>query len=336
MLSGAAPSSIAVVAMTLSLLGCSQENGTAEPPKRHGSPRTNADATASRGDAAAGPSLCSGCASDVRDPNDTALRVHHIHLNVKDAKVSAGFYEKYFGAKTVQLNGVATALWAEPLLFLLQEGDFTPSEELRVGFEHVGMGVKDPQTWFDAASKEGIMVDPRNGAPSMPVSFPIMPGTVPNLDPGVDAFAFVYVRGPNSERIEVWSGLSKFRHAHFMTPDIDGTVAWYEQLLGVPPLLPKSDPTSILPTNGIALDGVQLNFLAPAAPVDFIETDGQPLDHIAFSVPDLDTMFEHVKALGVPVVSEPGPTPLGFRSFFVRAPQKVLLEFVAAGPVAVP
>jgi catechol 2,3-dioxygenase-like lactoylglutathione lyase family enzyme len=336
MLTGAAPPSIAVLATTLSILGCTQENAPAQRPGTDGRVATSADASASKGDAAARTSLCSGCPSDVRDPNDTSLRVHHIHLNVKDAKVSARFYEKHFGAKPVQLNGVAAALWAEPLLFLLEEGDFTPSEELRVGFEHVGMGVKDPQAWFDAASKEGIMVDPRNGAPNMPVSFPIMPGTVPNLDPGVDAFAFVYVRGPNSERIEVWSGLSKFRHAHFMTPDIDGTVAWYEQLLGVPPLMPKSDPTSIIPTNGISLDGVQLNFLAPAAPVDFTKTDGQALDHIAFSVPDLDSMFEHVKALGVPVVSEPGPTPLGFRSFFVRAPQEVLLEFVAAGPVSVP
>jgi catechol 2,3-dioxygenase-like lactoylglutathione lyase family enzyme len=324
--------------------GCAGEadpDGTAEHAMRDAAAPAAGDASAAA-DADAGESpgtaiaVCSGCPGDARDPSDGQIRVHHIHLNVRDADEAIAFYSRFFGARRVRLNGVADALWAEPLLFLLEQGDFDFDGDLRVGFEHVGMGVPDPAAWFEMASADGVVVDPRNGAPAMPLSFPFTPGSSPFLDPEVDTFAFVYVLGPNGERVEVWSGLSGFRHAHFMTPDIDATVAWYQALLGVDPLLPMATGAAGLVSNGIALDGVQLNFLAPAMPLDFIETDGQPIDHIAFSVPDLDALFAHVQELGVEIVSEPAQTALGFRSFFVRAPQRALLEFVAAGKVTVP
>lgn len=280
--------------------------------------------------------LCSGCPSELRDPNDSQVRVHHIHLNVKSAEEAIAFYDKFFGTRRVRLNDKADALWADPLLFLLNEGDFDFSEELRFGFEHVGLGVQDPVAWFENASKQGAVGDPRNGFSDQPVSYPLPAEGVPGLDPGVDTFSFVYVRGPNGERIEVWSGLARFRHAHFWTPDIDASVDWYVKLLGVAPLAPMADPKAALVSNGIELDGVQLNFLTPSMPIDYIETDGQPIDHIAFSVPDLEAMYQHAQTLGVEIVSAPAQTELGFRSFFVRAPQAALVELVEAGPVSVP
>jgi catechol 2,3-dioxygenase-like lactoylglutathione lyase family enzyme len=281
--------------------------------------------------------LCSGCPSELRDPNDNQVRVHHIHLNVKNAEEAIAFYGKFFGTRRVRLNDKADALWADPLLFLLNEGDdFDFSEDLRFGFEHVGLGVKDPVAWFEQASMQGAVGDPRNGFSDQPVSYPLPPEGVPGLDPGVDTFSFVYVRGPNGERIEVWSGLARFRHAHFWTPDIDASVDWYVKLLGVAPLAPMADPKAAIVSNGLELDGVQLNFLTPSMPIDYIEPDGQPIDHIAFSVPDLAAMFEHAQTLGVEIVSEPAQTELGFRSFFVRAPQQALVELVEAGPVSVP
>ena len=317
-------------------VACTSTTDGSKPdkPKLASNPTDAAPALAEAGSDAV--AVCSGCPSDVRPASDMVLRVHHVHLNVKDAPTTIAFYEKFFAARKVRLNGKADALWADPLLLLLQEGDFDFSDTLQYGFEHIGMGVKDPTAWFEMAAMEGIMADPRNGAPESPVSFPITPGSVPFFDPGVDTFSYIYVRGPNSERVETWSGLARFRHTHFMTPDIDTTVAWYQQLLGVKPMLAMADPGSVLSTNGFSLDDVQLNFLSPATPEDYVKADDQPVGHIAFSVPDLDAMFEHAKSIGATIVSEPADTPLGFRSFFVRAPQEVLLEFVAAGKVVVP
>ena len=47
-------------------------------------------------------------------------------------------------------------------------------------------------------------------------------------------------------------------------------------------------------------------------------------------------MFARVQALTYRSCPNPRMTALGFRSFFVRAPQAVLLEFVEAGPVLQP
>jgi catechol 2,3-dioxygenase-like lactoylglutathione lyase family enzyme len=262
--------------------------------------------------------LCSGCPSEHRDPKDTQIRIHHVHLNSHDVAESNAFYAKFFGTEPVRLNGVRDALWAEPILFLIDQVDYTFTEQLQMGFEHAGIGVDDPTAWFDAASKQGLVADTRNGAPEMV-------GTL-------NEFTYIYVRGPNGERIEVWSGLKKFRHLHFMTPNVDETVAWYQALLGVAPMMPNSAATLGL-ANAIELDGAQLNFLAIPVIDTFIETDHQPIGHFALSVPNLDALYERAQQLGLTIVSPPAPTDFGFRSFFVRAPQKALMELVEAGPL---
>jgi catechol 2,3-dioxygenase-like lactoylglutathione lyase family enzyme len=279
--------------------------------------------------------LCTGCPNDVRDASDTQLRVHHVHLNVRDARQAIDFYVKFFGAKPVRINGQADALWAEPLLFLLHEVTYPLPDSLQVGFEHVGMGTADPAAWFDMARQQGIQADPRNGAPETPTTIPTLGDTSRFVDPSGNSFTFIYVQGPNHERIEVWSGLAKFRHAHFMTPDVATSVDWYAQLLGVPTVF-TADVAALAGTNAVELDGVQLNFLSPLEAETFVETDMQPVGHIALSVPNLDAMFAKAKQGKIQIVSEPALTPEGFRSFFVRAPEKVLLEFVEAGPVRVP
>jgi catechol 2,3-dioxygenase-like lactoylglutathione lyase family enzyme len=252
-----------------SAVGCSAEPDSqvsVSPTQRDAGPVSAGHAGNSDGIA-----LCSGCPSDVRAADDDRVRVHHVHLNVRDAEQATAFYGEHFGTQRVRLNDRADALWADPLLLLLDEGDVAFSDELRFGFEHIGLGVDDVAAWFAKAVAKGV-----------------------------------------------------------------STVAWYQQLLGVAPLLSMVDPRAPLPTNGIALDGVQLNFLAPTAPFEPIGTDGQPLDHIAFSVPDLDAAFEHARTIGAEIVSEPTETEHGFRSFFVRGPQLALLELVAAGPVRLP
>ena len=97
---------------------------------------------------------------------------------MKNAEEAIAFYDKFFGTRRVWLNDKADALWADPLLFLLNEGDFDFSNDLQFGFEHVGLGVKDPVAWFEMARMEGAMADPRNGFSAEPVSFPLPPKTV--------------------------------------------------------------------------------------------------------------------------------------------------------------
>jgi hypothetical protein len=49
-----------------------------------------------------------------------------------------------------------------------------------------------------------------------------------------------------------------------------------------------------------------------------------------------DAMVARTEQLSIGVVIPPERTEDGFRSFFVRGPNQVLIEFVEAGPITVP
>jgi hypothetical protein len=53
-------------------------------------------------------------------------------------------------------------------------------------------------------------------------------------------------------------------------------------------------------------------------------------------VTGLDAMFVRTEQLGIGVVTPLERTEHGFRSFFVRGPDQVLIEFVEAGPITAP
>ena len=67
---------------------------------------------------------------------------------------------------------------------------------------------------------------------------------------------------------------------------------------------------------------------------EFSPTKGRVIDHIAFSYRDIEPVFERMKSAGVeivePIVIREG---YGLKSFFVLAPNKVLVEIVEAKPI---
>jgi len=67
---------------------------------------------------------------------------------------------------------------------------------------------------------------------------------------------------------------------------------------------------------------------------EFKNTEGHVIDHIAFSYPDIEPVFERMKADGVEIVKEIAwDDKLKMKSFFVRAPDGVLVEIVEADPI---
>jgi catechol 2,3-dioxygenase-like lactoylglutathione lyase family enzyme len=304
------------------MIGCSS-GATPAPPSDASiaqSQATHADAGA-----AAADTLCSGCPSQTLDRSDTTVRFHHVHLNVTDTDASRAFYVKFFDARPVRLNGKTDALWLAPMLFLLHKVPQAPDDTLAMGLDHVGRGVSDVMQWFEHASELGIMGDPRQGFQSTPMQ--------------VAGFTYIYLRGPDAERIEAYSAgtvvvpghldeSESFQHVHFLTADLDATVAWYSDLLG----LPGNPPNGI--GRDIPVDRVSLFFPSFPPVTGFVASDDKPMGHIAFSVADLAAWRARADMLGLEVVAEPAWADEGFRSFFVRGPDHVLLEFVEAGPIA--
>ena len=278
------------------------------------------------------PELCSGCADESRDTSDLTIHLHHVHMNVTDRARSTAFYRDFFGAELALLNERTEALMAGPILLLLEEAEEPPSSALPTALQHVGWGSADPIAWFEDAHARGIQPDTRGHLIFATNETPTPSGTGEDFKTllGIDfpacftvndEIAYVYVLGPDDERIELWSGDDRrVNHVHFTTADITTTVAWYGDFLDVE-----------TGAGTFFLDGVLFFFEPDGEAASYEPSESHVLGHVAFSVTDLDAWRERVDTLGIEVVAEPADAH-GFNSFFVRGPDQLLIELVAAAP----
>jgi catechol 2,3-dioxygenase-like lactoylglutathione lyase family enzyme len=316
--------SLAVASLALVLAGCGEDSKGTERP----TPRP--DAATER------PSLCSGCAEEVTDPADMSVHLHHVHLNSAARQRSMRFYQEHLSAEPVRLNDVTDALLAAPILLLTDERDVAPVSELPTTLQHVGWGSADVQAWYDRAHEAGVAADTRGFTFFMTADAPVIggPGSgqaaalgeVPACFPLPDALSYIYVLGPDQERVEVWSGVDqRVNHVHFTSSDLEATATWFQQFLGTPPLLLQT-------IHAFYLDDVLFFFEKVGEPEDYGKTDDHVLGHIAFSVTDLSAWRERASDRGVEIVAEPAAAH-GFQSFFVRGPDGLLVEMVQAAPL---
>jgi catechol 2,3-dioxygenase-like lactoylglutathione lyase family enzyme len=118
----------------------------------------------------------------------------------------------------------------------------------------------------------------------------------------------------------------RVHHLHFTTPDLTATSRWYARFLGAGN--PNVTPLLIY---GFYLDDIILVWEQVGQASDYKPTDDHVLSHVAFSVTDLDAWLKRARDQKIEIVAEPAQTH-GFRSFFVRGPEGMLLELVQAAP----
>lgn len=280
------------------------------------------------------PDLCSGCAGETRDAKDMTVHLHHVHLNVKNREQSAQFYEKYFHAQRVLLNGTTEALHVAPTLILLDEQPSAPDSNLPTALQHMGWGSADTGKWYEQAHAQGIAPDTRgftlfntNETPTVGEAgsgaIIALSGDIPACFPIPDTASYMYVLGPDRERIEVWSGADgRVNHMHFTTADLAATSDWYQKLLNLPSMTP-------LLSYQFFLDDILFFYEPIGAAADYKPTDDHALGHVALAVADLAAWRKRVQDLNVEVISEPAAAH-GFKSFFVRGPDGLLIELVQA------
>lgn len=293
------------------------------------------------GSSAAGSSAamhCSGCADEKRDPMDMTVHLHHVHLKSANRERSLSFYEKRFGAKRINLNGVTEALLVTPTIYLIDEVATAPRSDLPVSLQHIGFGSTDVAAWFEKAHADGVMPDTRGntlfntsetptvGAPgSGSLTNQVLGAEAPSCFPlDADAFGYIYVLGPDQERIEIWTGAEqRVNHVHFTTPDLAAAVGWYQKFLGV-----GMNASTVL-TSNIFIDDVLFFYEPIGAKEDYEPTEDYVLSHIALSVTDLAKWVQRARDQHVEIVAEPAPVH-GWSSFFVRGPDGLLVELVEA------
>jgi len=118
--------------------------------------------------------------------------------------------------------------------------------------------------------------------------------------------------------------ITKAEHIGIMVTDLDRSIAFYQDILG---LKLRQRTTTATGTNiaFFQVGNVEIELVAGSAN-GYHPGDGI-VNHLAFTVSDLDAMIEHLKAHQVETIS-PKPIPVweGMRVFFFRGPDGEKLE----------
>ena len=270
---------------------------------------------------------------------------HHVHLNVTDPERSIEFYSKIFGAVPVKFRNVADAVFTERSFFLFNKVDSQAPNDQSSGIWHLGWGgvdVPNEAKWYKS---QGVEVHTE--------LYALGRGWV------------TYWNDPDKVMIEVNTmGHKRYAHVHLMAKDVNATAKWYGDHLGlVSRRNAENNPRPVGPgakystwkefhetnrawSNGFRSDNVSIAVYnlpdyEPAPPwwpfgplKEFQPQRGRAIDHFAFSYRDIEPVFERMKAAGVEIVD-----PIAWReeykmkSFFVMAPDKVVVEIVEAKPI---
>ncbi len=269
---------------------------------------------------------------------------HHAHINTMDAAKSIDYYQEMFGAVPVKFRGLSDAVLTDRSFILYTKVDKPAPSAMISGLYHLGWGGVDGPGDFEWRDKKG------------------MKWQTPLSSLGTNYYMYAY--GPDDEVVEVWTGFQhhRFGHLHLFSDDVGIATKWYMENLNaagparIAPKPPKapSDPAEIsgstfryLWNSAVSTpNGVTINIFATPStktynwwadpPIDepLVASDGRVIDHIAFSYRDIQPVYDRMKKNGVEIVDDiKERKEYGFKSFFVRGPDKVLIEVVEAKPV---
>lgn len=127
--------------------------------------------------------------------------------------------------------------------------------------------------------------------------------------------------------------VKKLLHTRMRVSDVDATIAFYRDVLGLAVLERKVSPR-----------GSQLAFLSVPNSEELIELCSFPssgpvrvqedLVHLAFEVDDLDQAIKQLQAKNVPITDGPTQTSSGSRFIFIDAPDGYEVELIERPPGA--
>lgn len=270
----------------------------------------------------AGISVATAAAEDV------PANFHHVRLNVTNPEKTIEFYRRFLNAVPVKYRGVTDALFTEKSFILLNKVDLPPRNAPTTAIAHIGWGGKNGPTEFEWLKSQGVEFET-----------PVTP---------LGNNYYMYFYGADRELIEIFTGSQNylFNHVHLYATDVNEMAEWFSKYLGLPNRGPRprpEDPERIW-SNGTRADNVGIVIFEKPKPggrlwtegmkEEFEPTQGHAINHIAFSYRDIGPVFERMKRDGAEIVEPIAERPdMGHKSFFVLAPDKLLVEIVEQKPI---
>jgi catechol 2,3-dioxygenase-like lactoylglutathione lyase family enzyme len=263
---------------------------------------------------------------------------HHVHLNVTNPAKTVAFYKRICGAVGIQYHDKEPALFVERSFILLNKVDEAPPWEPHTALSHMGWATVDGQSQYEWLKAQKVDFETEIGQLGNNYG--------------------MYIYGPDKELIEFWTGSRnhRFEHLHLWATDVEKSAVWFRDNLGLAarigpqPTIKDKENIGAIRMAFLQCDNVNLVFFgrpdfesrwwpggsytaADGPQGDFEPTKGHTIDHIAFSYRDIQPVFDRMKAAGVEIVEPIAVRPEGHTSFFVMAPDHILVEIVQARPI---
>jgi len=280
----------------------------------------------------------------VQAPEASAVRFHHVHMNVVDPGASTAFYVTSFGHATRHVEAGIPGVKSDDVLVLFNRVAQPASAEWDTPFWHFGWNTADAVADYRRLSAQGVRffrVPPPSG----------------------------HMVGPDGNDVEIAPGKggpsggvssSSFNHVHLMSAAPLCAATWYERVLGLQmgrvtnpdggtdchvPFRPRHDPANQIhePNAGVFAGSIliaiypqqRLKALTQTAVDDqgpLVSPKGRVLDHIGLSVADLPGTLARLRREGVVVLE--GPAAFGngaLRSAMIEGPDRMRIELVERG-----
>jgi catechol 2,3-dioxygenase-like lactoylglutathione lyase family enzyme len=286
---------------------------------------------------ALGAPLCAVAADDSPGDWSAGIHFHHLHLNTTDPQRAADFYTTKFEARKARFAGLQDAVWAHDSWILFTKVAAPPSWELVSPIWHFGWGAEDMKAEYKKQLDNGTKF--------------FAPLTKLSADGAPNEFFFAYVESPDRAFIELnTADHHHFGHVHLFSADPVSAAEWYMKHLDAKrrnantPLSREPrfrNNLQIGPSVSLMSDDVNI-IIYPveysktayadqwqAGQTTLISPRGRTVDHLGFSVANLDQALANLRKDGVKVTSEPRSIASGQVKFaFIEGPDQIAIELI--------
>jgi catechol 2,3-dioxygenase-like lactoylglutathione lyase family enzyme len=244
---------------------------------------------------------------------------HHVRLNVQDLQATLDFYQKVFGATPVNFNNRTPGLFTERSFLLMNTVEKPAISNLKTAIWHIGWGGIDGPNEYQWWLKQGVEF------------------YTPLTELGQNHYMYLY--GPDKEVVEIYTGGKhhRFNHVHILATKPLETARWFQEVLELDDQQVRKGEDRAF----VNIDNVQIivypnseRYRPKEQGDSVLPTDDSTIAHIAFSFRDLNSAFNRLQQQNIAIEQAIKTSELhGLPSFFVRAPDSILIETVQAKPL---
>jgi len=257
-----------------------------------------------------------------QEPPKPQAHFHHIHLNATDPTAAILFYTRKFDCEKRKFAN-EDAVWAQKSWILFNKVKDAPPWEIVSAIWHFGWGAED----MPAAYKKQIDSGTKFQTPITDIS--------DLVGKPLGSFFFAYVDGPDHALIELNTAAHHhFGHVHLLSEDPVAAGNWYKKYFGIPGYIGRPtgriyrgvhvDPVASLTMDNVNIIIYPVEYARDAMPElwkdrkGFESTKGRVVDHLAFSVDNVQETLERLRKDGVKVTE----------GAFIEGPDRIRIELV--------